>query len=111
MAGLVHILSAPYPKSYAYSKLQKDCRVGTWVYKRLWTNPKPIDVAFIGSSVTMCAVFDHAVEDRLRDSLNRELHLANLGICRHGVNLHAVVAEDVIRRKKPRLLVLSLIHI
>lgn len=91
--------------AYRYMMVQKDCRTGMWIYHRLYESALPIDVAFIGTSKTMCDVDDVLLEQRLRSERARDLHVANLGVCRIGENLHWWVARELFAKKPPRYLI------
>jgi hypothetical protein len=95
------LIATPEP-AYRYLMVQKDCRTGSWIYRRLYQSSAPIDVAFIGTSKTMCDVDDGLIETKVRERYDRALHIANLGVCRIGENFHYLVARDLLDRKKPR---------
>lgn len=82
------------------------CQQGDWLYYRLFESNKPIDVAFLGSSHTMLAMQDSAIETRLREA-GQDLHVANLGFCRLGRNLHYGLVKDLMKTKAPKLVVLE----
>lgn len=91
-------------REVAYNAVQKDCRTGEWVYKRLYQSEVPVDVAFVGTSMTMCGINDRILEERLRKEQGLDVHIANLGICRTGVNLHWLLVRDLLEEKQPKLL-------
>lgn len=101
---LIWVLAAPYTKEYAYTAIQKDCRSGKWMYQRLFENEKPIDVAFMGTSKTMCGVNDFLLQERLEKEKGIQLEIANLGVCRTGENLHYLIVRDLIEQKRPQIL-------
>ncbi|RMF30828.1 MAG: hypothetical protein D6765_02665 [Bacteroidetes bacterium] len=93
----------PYPRSQAYGSLPEDCYGhGPWLYHRLFEDPRPIDVAFLGSSRTLRAVHEEQVFPAVDSPV-----VANLGYCRLGRNLHWVIASDLMDTKPPRLLVVE----
>lgn len=96
------------PKERAYEQILKDCRSGSWIYRRIHENPKPIDLALIGTSRTMCALEDDILQSRLNDSLGLPWTVANLGVCRNGVNLHWYILRDLLSRRKPKAVVVEL---
>ena len=106
--GLIWLLYSPYQKEYAYNAIQKDCRSGKWIYQRLFEHPKPIDIAFIGTSKTMCDVNDLLVQERLANEKGQKAEIANLGVCRTGENLHYLIAQDLIEQKHPQILIYEL---
>lgn len=87
----------PYPRSQAYGSLPEDCYGhGPWLYHRLFEDPRPIDVAFLGSSRTLRAVHEEQVFPAVDSPV-----VANLGYCRLGRNLHWVIASDLMDTKPP----------
>lgn len=101
------VLRKEVPPVEAYNAVQKDCRTGQWVYRRLFEVEERIDVAFIGTSMTMCDFNDRLLEQRLREERGLDLRVANLGICRIGENLHWLVARDLLEQKQPKLIFLE----
>lgn len=97
-----------YDKEYAYRQVQKDCRSGDWMYRRLFESDLPVDVAFIGTSKTMCDVNDSLLQRRLREEKGINSHIANLGVCRTGENLHYLIARDLLARKQPKIMILEI---
>ena len=106
LLGILYLQNPP--KSYSYTMIQKDCRTGTWIYKRLFESQVPIDIAFIGTSKTMCDVNDALLEEQLSKTFNLKRKIANLGVCRTGENLHYLIARDLFAQKKPKAIVLEL---
>ncbi|MFM2376289.1 MAG: hypothetical protein RLZZ165_1386 [Bacteroidota bacterium] len=94
-------------RAYAYRMVQKDCRTGTWIHRRLFDSRVPVDVAFVGTSKTMCDVNDSLLEHRLLVERGKRLHIANFGVCRLGENTHWLIARDIFARKRPRYLVVE----
>lgn len=77
----------------------------SWIYDRIFKSRTPIDIAFIGSSHTICAVNDSLLEARL--VTRRKVHIANLGYCRLGRNLHYSFARKLLLFKQPKYIVLE----
>lgn len=98
------LLHEPTP-AYRYRMVQKDCRTGSWIYRRLFESPDPIDIAFVGSSKTMCDVNDALLEERLTAATGKQLRIANLGVCRVGENLHYLITRDLFVQKRPQYLI------
>lgn len=94
-------------RAYAYNMVQKDCRTGNWMHRRLYATAAPVDVAFIGTSKTMCDVNDSLLEHRLWTEHGKQVHVANFGVCRLGENLHWLIARDIFERKRPRHLIVE----
>ncbi|MCB0821061.1 MAG: hypothetical protein KDC09_00085 [Bacteroidales bacterium] len=95
----------PVNQRLKYNGLWFDClQQGDLVYNRLYQNPKPVDVLFLGTSHTINGIDDKRIENKLgKDSL----HVLNLGYCRLGRNLHYVLLKEVLQQKKPKILVLE----
>jgi hypothetical protein len=87
--------------------VQKDCRTGDWIHRRLNAVDAPLDVAFIGTSKTMCDVNDSLLEYRVLRDHGRRLRVANFGVCRMGENTHWIIARDILQRKGPRYLIVE----
>ena len=88
-----------------FKALKDDClNKGMWLFDRSHINPEPIDILFLGSSRTI-----NAINDKQLDSnwLDRDLHTVNYGYCRLGRNLHYSLLKDILKNKKPQMLVLE----
>lgn len=104
---LVWLLAADYPSQRGWTMVLKDCRTGEWIYQRLHENPKPVEVAFVGTSRTMCGVFDSLIQKNLVDSFALRMQVASFGVCRPGNNLHYLLAREIIDAKKPALMIVE----
>ncbi len=104
VVGLVWLFAGPYDKEYGYNMVTKDCRTGNWIYRRLYESPHPVDVAFLGTSKTMCDVHDGVLQERLAQEKGIEAEVANFGVCRKGENLHYLIARDLFAKKPPKYL-------
>lgn len=103
------VLLLPLDKRFAYSFVKGECSGhASWLHDRIHEHDRPIDIAFVGSSVGWGAFDDRSLSELLSDSLSREVHVANLSFCRPGLNLRALIIEDIIRAKKPKQIVLEL---
>jgi len=102
LVGLVWLFTGPYAKSYAYNQITKDCRTGNWMYRRLYESPHPVDIAFVGTSKTMCDVNDALLQERLEKEHGIQSEIANFGVCRTGENLHYLIAREVLAQKPPK---------
>lgn len=104
IAGALFIL--PIDKKFAYRFIRGDCYAhGAWIWQRLAENPAPADVVFVGSSRTIHAVWEKAIEDSLSTIYHKNLHLLNLGYCRLGNNLVYDITREALRFKKAQMLV------
>ena len=104
---LLWLYWAPFPAKDRYNEIQKDCQTGMWLYERIHENPKPIDIAFIGTSRTMCGIIDTLVRDTLHARTGHPHMPANMGVCRNGVNLHALILRDLLAHKHPQYVVVE----
>ena len=105
LAVIAVLMVVPVNKRLRYKNINNDCyNHGIWIYDRIFENPAPVDIAFIGSSHTLNAIN----ENRMQDSLN-ELHLnvTAFGYCRLGVNLYYVLVKDLLKNKSPKAIVLE----
>ena len=94
----------PVPRIFYYNYIKDDCyNHGAWIYDRMARNNTPVDVAFIGSSHTIHSFNEPQIEKELPG-----LHLANFGYCRMGRNLQYVLLKDILKYKKPRLVIIEL---
>lgn len=104
---LLFLLMYEPDRQQVWNDVKGDCAArGPWMYHRLHADTTPIDVAFIGTSYTMNAVADSAVE-RLLSTGSEQIHVANLGYCRPGENLYPVIVRELLSTKRPRLIVVE----
>lgn len=104
---LILLVYATPDKAWSYNMIQKDCRTGGWMYRRIFESKAPVDVAFVGTSKTMCDVNDSLLQHRLQVEYGRDIQIANFGVCRLGENLHWLLMRDMFTRKHPRYLVVE----
>ncbi len=98
-------------RMFAYNFIQGDCSGhGKWLYDRMYENNAGIDIAFLGSSATWNAIDDSALTSLLSERFNRPVQVANLGYCRLGTPLYSMLIEELIRTKKPKHIIVELIH-
>ena len=71
---LTWLLASEPEKAYSYNMIQKDCRTGGWMYRRLYESDAPVDVAFVGTSKTMCDVNDSLLQHRVKTELGPDTH-------------------------------------
>lgn len=98
----------PHDRYARFSSLSGDGVKAKWIYERLTFDPRPIDVAFIGTSHTMMAVDGARVERGLQGRGAGLARVANLAMPYNGRNLHYFVTREVLAKKPVRLLVLEL---
>ncbi len=104
---LTWLLASEPEKAYSYNMIQKDCRTGGWMYRRLYESKMPVDVAFVGTSKTMCDVNDSLLQHRVKTEFGRDIQIANFGVCRLGENLHWLITKDIFAHKKPKYLIVE----
>ncbi|GAB3204110.1 hypothetical protein ABID22_004004 [Pontibacter aydingkolensis] len=102
---LIAILLGPYDKKFAYAYLKGDYEEASSIYKRIFERQQPIDVAFIGTSHTLNGVNDSLLENTLSAKLGRDVKVANLALSHFGANVHYAIFKDLLKTKKPKLLV------
>lgn len=97
------ILIWPVSKESMYKELQNDC-VGyaSWIYDRIYNNPAPVDIAFVGSSHTIFGIDDTLMDQQIHSS-----QVTNFGYCRPGRNLNYLMARDLIEEKRPEMIILE----
>lgn len=105
--GMVALLLYTPPREFAYQYLDQNCRQGYSLYQRLYTDDTPIDVAFLGSSQTMCSISDVLLDSLLRAASAAPLQVLNLGQCRYGRSLHTHFVRELITHFNPKLIVLE----
>jgi hypothetical protein len=107
IAGVICLFSMENDKAFAYHYIEGDCyNHGAWIYDRVFKNPEPIDIAFIGSSGTIHSVNENVIVKNLEGAA-KDLHVCNLGYCRLGANLYYVLAKDLFNHKKVKYLFLE----
>jgi hypothetical protein len=93
----------PVNERLKFVGLKDDCmNKGVWMYDRIVTNDKPIDIAFVGSSKTINGIDDRLLSESLADQ-----EVVNLGYCRFGRNLQLVVVRNLVENKAVKLLILE----
>lgn len=107
LTTVIFLFALPKDRQTAFSNMRQDYIKGRWYYDRLFLDPRPVDVAFIGTSHTNGNIEDGLVEKILREKYGRKLNVANLGLPEHGRNLHYMVARDLFETKAPQLLILE----
>lgn len=105
---IAYLFSNSSDRSFAYHYIEKDCGGhGKWVYNRIFKNPKPVDIAFIGSSRTIHGIMDWHLENQLTQINNDSLHLLNLGYCRLGRNMDYLLLKELLKTKQPKIVILE----
>jgi hypothetical protein len=78
-----------------------------WIYERIHFDPLPIDVVFIGTSHAVFGIDSEEVERTCRDAGGRTCASVNFALQNLGRNLHWLLAREVMKTRKPRLLVVE----
>lgn len=96
-------------KRFAYHYIEGDCyNHGAWIYDRLYRNPAPVSMAFIGSSATIHSVNEEVIDSVLKKKKDlNNYSLCNLGYCRLGMNLNYVLTKDLVSNKNVKYLFLE----
>ncbi|MEO1434036.1 MAG: hypothetical protein AAFV80_00775 [Bacteroidota bacterium] len=95
----------------AYYFVREDCYShGNWIQQRLFEQSLPVDVAFLGTSVSIHAVYDSLIQQSLNSLLPQDsaLEVVNFGYCRPGMDLKYAFLQDIFTTKAPKLVVLEL---
>lgn len=80
-----------------------------WIYERIHYDPTPIDVAFVGPS----RVGDDVDAPRLQAALRAQglpANVVNFSLPENGRNLAYAIVEEMLKTKRPRLLVVGVIE-
>jgi hypothetical protein len=101
-------IAFPVDPRNRYIGLKEDCfNHGIWIYDRMHLNPKPVDVAFIGSSHTVNGINDKMIEENLSPY---KLAVANFGYCRLGRNLSYTLIKELIKTKHPKAILVEVLE-
>jgi hypothetical protein len=102
LAVVIILMVIPVDKRLRYKNINDDCyNHGIWIHDRIFENPAPVDIAFIGSSHTINGIN----EKRIQDSCG--VNVSAFGYCRLGANLYYVLAKDLLKKKKPKAIILE----
>ena len=102
---LVLILILPVNQRLKYIGLKHDCfNHGLWIYDRIFNNPEPVDIVFLGSSHTINGINDQLIQRNIRKD---NLSVVNFGYCRLGRNLDYILLKEILKKKHPKYLFLE----
>lgn len=107
LLGGLGLFLLPYDPAYAFHSRAPHCRNSDWQYDRLYLSPAPIDIAFIGTSQTLCGVSDFIMERQLDSLTGERVQVANFGFCRPGRTLHYALTQTLLERHQPKILFLE----
>lgn len=105
--ALILFLWVPIEKKYAYQYLKGDFSKAGWIYKRMYEKTDPVDVVFIGTSHTLNGVNDSLIEASLSMKLGNHVKVSNLSLNHPGANAEYAIFKDLLKTKKPKMLVLE----
>lgn len=104
---LLALLFAPVDKKFAYHYLEGDFSKAAWIYKSIFTKEAPLDVVFIGTSHTLNGVNDSLIQMKLNQQLDKTIKVSNLSLNHPGANAHYAIVKDLLKKKKPKMLILE----
>jgi hypothetical protein len=77
-----------------------------WIYERIHFDPKPIDIAILGSSHAQLGLSAVAIEDRLAQD-GKRVNVANFAIGASGRNIQWAIVDELYKSKAPKALILE----
>jgi hypothetical protein len=78
-----------------------------WIYERTHYDPTPIDVAIIGASRIQLGISAAKVQEQLLSD-GEHANVANLAVVAAGQNLHWVIADELLKSKTPKVIVIGI---
>lgn len=109
IAAIILIANLSVAESVRYNSLQGDAVRVKSVHDRIVFNPKPIDIAFVGSSHTWNGVDDAAVENALKKQ-GLDVSVANLASSWPGRDLRVLQLKQLLQYKHPHLVVIEVME-
>ncbi len=110
VAAVAVLCLVPYSGGSGYHFLQgPDTHKSRWVFCRLFVDPAPVDVAFIGTSHTYLGV-DDALLSQSWSTEQSEVAAVNLAFPGRGRSHHVSVVNDLLQRKRPRVVVVEVLE-
>lgn len=108
VATIVGICVLPHDRHVRFNSLDHVHVVKAgWIYERIHFDRTPIDVAFIGTSRTLYGVNSRSVEESAARDGGRPLRVVNFGMHHLGRGMHYLIARELLRNRKIRLLVVE----
>jgi len=104
---VMFIAFLPVPEQVRYESLSNDAIRIKEIHERIVANPKPIDVAFIGTSHTWNGVSDSEIESLL-STAGTSVAVANLASSWPGRDINLFLIKQLLRHKNPRLIILEI---
>ncbi len=78
-----------------------------WSYERIHFDPRPVDVAIIGSSRSQIGLSAPRIAARIA-ALGHPATVANMSVIEDGRNLEWAVVDELFKVKQPKLLIISI---
>ena len=107
LGGICVLFLTPYDPGFGFYQIENHCRNGHWLYHQIYHSPHNIDIAFLGTSRTMCALNDGRLEQQLNKQTATDTRIANMGFARPGRTFQYALAKHLLQQHKPELLVLE----
>jgi hypothetical protein len=105
---IIAICLLPHNRNLRFAVLTDwDVVKAGWIYERIHSDPTPIDIAFIGTSRTIFGVDSAKVEAVTRQRTGLDLHVVNFALPFPGRDLHWLIARELLKTRKVKLLVLE----
>jgi hypothetical protein len=104
---LVGLTLLPHDRQLRFRDVGEDAAVAAWIYERIHVDPAPIDVAFFGSSHTLAAVHSEEIEAALAAGGFADLTVTSFGFPWHGRNIQYALVRELLRERRPDLLILE----
>ena len=103
---IVLLYLIPVDKRRIYAGLDTNCSDHLIkLYDRLHSNPRPVDIVFLGTSHTMNAIEDGQIDSLLSDSSK---HVLNMGYCQFGLDLYYAFLQELIKAKNPKHIIIEI---
>ena len=104
---VMSVLILPIDKKYQYAYVKSACVLkSNYIYHRIYEDTLPIDIAFLGSSHTMCGIDESIVQKILKEE-GRQVQVSNMGFCRLGRDMEYLIFKEILQRKKPKMIFLE----
>lgn len=107
LVGLVILYWIPRSDRFRYESLLASCERGDFLNHRIFERSEAIDIAFLGTSMTVCGIDDRQIEKMLSEQREMPIKVANLGFCRPGRSLHLAILKDLLTKHHPQLIILE----
>ncbi|HKJ43354.1 MAG TPA: hypothetical protein VKA27_14750 [Sunxiuqinia sp.] len=108
LVAIIALFFIPVDKKFSYHFVRGECsNKASWMYHRVFEDPRPIDIVFSGASQTSCAIMDKVISEKLSQEDGKPVNVVNYGYCRRGRDMQYVMLKDLFAHKHPRLLVIE----